>query len=38
MKIKASETIAKMREVVELRFIVIPPFFGFIDKDCGLRK
>jgi hypothetical protein len=38
VKIKAGKAIAKMREVVELRFIVIPPFFGFIDKDCGLRK
>jgi hypothetical protein len=37
MKIKISEIIAKMREVVELRFMVTS-LFGFIDKDCGLRK
>jgi hypothetical protein len=37
VKIKAGKTIAKMREVVELKFMVTS-LFGFIDKDCGVKE
>ena len=37
MKIKISEIITSMREVFELRFMVTS-LFGFIDKDCGVKK